>query len=500
MDYLIISHLFYENKLIPPHIAAGINLSFFPAGVLFRHSGAFFIRRSFIGQKLYTVVFKQYIRTLIAEGYSIEFFMEGGRSRTGKLILPQVGFLYFLIEAIKSGYNNDLVFVPISINYDRILEEKAHMKELKGDEKQVESVRNVVKGRKLLRKKYGKVYVSFNEAITLQEISESVADEKRLPAEIASKIFVRINEVTVVTSFALVTSAILMVSERGFSGETLKEIVIKLFDYLVYSNARMSDVLLDRSNLCEITENVIQTYLQDRILEQIKLDIKDEEDSIEDFYVLKDDNRSRIGFYKNNIIHYFVPVAFVSLVILNNNREGRALLMDVEKEYEFIKEFFSREFVYSDADSDTGRTIEYLYNDSVLTGTDDGVISIDKQRLNDIKLYAKMIKDQLESYYIVLKTLTGLKEKRIKRNRLIVTIRKTGYRMYHIGEIDLAESLSVPNYNNAVDKFSSAGILKGGDRLREKVEVEIVDIDKAKEFQEKIRGYLNILTVHAGGD
>ena len=92
MDYLIISYLFYMNNLFPPHIAAGVNLSFFPLGVIFRHSGAFFLRRSFKGLKLYPVIFKQYVKTLVSEGYSIEFFIEGGRTRTGKLVFLNSGF------------------------------------------------------------------------------------------------------------------------------------------------------------------------------------------------------------------------------------------------------------------------------------------------------------------------------------------------------------------------------------------------------------------------
>ncbi|HOD16701.1 MAG TPA: 1-acyl-sn-glycerol-3-phosphate acyltransferase, partial [Spirochaetota bacterium] len=172
MDYLIVSSIFYENKIIPPHIVAGSNLTFFPMGPVFRRSGAFFMRRSFRGLKLYPVVFKQYIKTLINEGYSIEFFIEGGRSRTGKIMLPKMGILKYLIDAIEEGYNKDMMFVPITISYDRILEESSYHMELKGKEKEKESTSNFVKSSSLLKRKYGKVYLSFNEPFSFREFRE----------------------------------------------------------------------------------------------------------------------------------------------------------------------------------------------------------------------------------------------------------------------------------------------------------------------------------------
>ncbi len=491
MDYLIISHLFYENRLIPPHIAAGINLSFFPFGTLFRHSGAFFIRRSFIGQKLYMVIFRQYIRTLIEEGYSIEFFMEGGRTRTGKLISPQLGFLHFLIEAVKSGYNEDLVFVPISINYDRILEEKTHMKEIKGKEKEAESIKSVMKGSRVLKKTYGKVYVSFGEIFTLKEISAEVSNDRKLPAEIANRIFNRINDVTVVTSFAITSCAILLLSERGFSGEALKRIIERLYDYLVYSKARMSETLQDRFNIEEIMKHVLHTYLHDRILEQLKIVEKKKEVHIEDFYVLKDDNRTRIGFYKNNIIHFFVPIAFVSCAILRSGG-GKAALADIKAGYHFLRDLFSREFVFTEGDDNIDKVLEYLKSASLIDMNEAGDIVIAGGRSSDLLIYSKMILDQIESYYVVIRTIVDLKENRIKRSKLLVNVRKTGYKMYHLGGLSLAESLSVPCFINAIDRFSNAGILKGGDRLRDDAEVDIGDLDRAREFEKTLKEYISI--------
>ncbi|MDZ7695962.1 MAG: 1-acyl-sn-glycerol-3-phosphate acyltransferase [Deltaproteobacteria bacterium] len=132
IDYLILNYVLYRHHMHVPRIAAGKNLNFWPIGHFFRKSGAFFIRRSFKGARLYAVIFKRYIKALLQEGHPLEFFIEGGRSRSGKLILPKIGFLSILVEAYMEGYCDDLTFVPAAIVYDRIIEEKTYLKELGG--------------------------------------------------------------------------------------------------------------------------------------------------------------------------------------------------------------------------------------------------------------------------------------------------------------------------------------------------------------------------------
>ena len=126
VDYLILSYMLYHHDLPCPLIAAGKNLSFWPMGPLFRRGGAFFIRRSFRGAVLYSRVFAEYVHTILDEGYSVEQFIEGGRSRTGKLLMPKLGLLSILLNAQKNGACEDLIFVPVSIGYDRVLEEKSY--------------------------------------------------------------------------------------------------------------------------------------------------------------------------------------------------------------------------------------------------------------------------------------------------------------------------------------------------------------------------------------
>ena len=121
MDYLLLSYLLYHQGLVPPHIAAGINLNFFPVGSIFRSWGAFFIRRTFKGNRLYSTIFREYLAELFYRGYSVEYFIEGGRSRTGRLLEPKTGMMSMTIQALQRGLTRPISIVPVYIGYEHVL-------------------------------------------------------------------------------------------------------------------------------------------------------------------------------------------------------------------------------------------------------------------------------------------------------------------------------------------------------------------------------------------
>ncbi len=132
MDYLLLSYVLYKEGMVPPHIAAGINLNFFPAGPIFRKGGAFFLRRSFKGNKLYSTIFREYLAELFSKGYSVEFFSEGGRSRTGRLLEAKTGMLAMTIQAMLRGLHRPVTLVPVYIGYEHVMEVSSYAKELRG--------------------------------------------------------------------------------------------------------------------------------------------------------------------------------------------------------------------------------------------------------------------------------------------------------------------------------------------------------------------------------
>jgi glycerol-3-phosphate O-acyltransferase len=143
VDYLILSYIFYQQKIPLPHVAAGDNMNFWPLGYIFRQSGAFFLRRSFQGDDLYADVFATYLETLLREGLPIEFFLEGGRSRTGKMVMPKYGMISMILRAYQDKVSDDIALLPVYLGYDRIIEEHSYLAELSGAAKKNESALDV---------------------------------------------------------------------------------------------------------------------------------------------------------------------------------------------------------------------------------------------------------------------------------------------------------------------------------------------------------------------
>src|SRR5690606_38798402 len=171
MDYLLLSYLLFTRGIVPPHIFAGINLNLPVIGTLLRKGGAFFARRRFRGNALYSAVFREYMAQLVAGGYSIEYFIEGGRSRTGRLLPPKGGTLAMTVRAYLRQPTRPVLFQPIYIGYEKLMEGNSYLDELTGKPKEKESIWQLLTGiPKVLRSNYGQVVVNFGEPIRLGEV------------------------------------------------------------------------------------------------------------------------------------------------------------------------------------------------------------------------------------------------------------------------------------------------------------------------------------------
>src|SRR5437762_3644767 len=170
IDYMILSMICDDYGLQPPHVAAGDNLNFWPVGRLLRAGGAFFIRRSFKGDRIYSATMGAYVKRLLQDGFSQEFFIEGGRSRTGKLLAPKFGMLTLEVDAWLTGVKADAYFAPVSLSYEKIVEARSYQHELLGGEKQKEDAKALLSATKVLRSKYGRIPTRVDEPISLAQL------------------------------------------------------------------------------------------------------------------------------------------------------------------------------------------------------------------------------------------------------------------------------------------------------------------------------------------
>ena len=238
-DYLLVSYTLYHAGLVPPHIAAGENLNLFAVGGFLRRCGAFYLRRKFSGDSVYTAVFRAYVESLIHRGYPIEFYPEGGRSRTGRLLAPKTGLLSMVAEAGLKQRARKVALVPVFIGYDKCWEVNTYAKELRGAKKQKESVEGLLKASKILGKSHGKAYINFGEPLVLQDyadqhlpgwreqftpqIDEPPESFKQFVSDLALETSRRTNAAAVANPVGLAAIALLASPQRAVSSDELVE-------------------------------------------------------------------------------------------------------------------------------------------------------------------------------------------------------------------------------------------------------------------------------------
>lgn len=447
IDYLVLNHILFLNHLHIPRIAAGKNLAFWPLGNFFRKSGAFFIRRTFRGARLYSTVFSGYIKALLQESTPLEFFIEGGRSRSGKLILPKIGFLSILIDAYREHYCEDLIFVPTSIVYDRILEGQAYLKELGGGKKKAENLQQFVGIRRFLKKKYGKIYIRFGQPISLKQyLTEKPYPEDKKHKQLAFHIIRSINKATLVTPMAVMASAILAKHRKGFQ---MPEIMETAEAFLKFLKARGVPVADSLQHCEKAIADTLNALLRSHVLEAIK-----DVDESEMFYYAKEEKKPELEFYKNSMIHCFIPEAFVALSLLTGNEEltpREKVVMD----YVFLKRVFRHEFIFEEdtqaPETEVNSILDDFLQTSLLVKSDVRAgYSLTRPGFDQVTVWANLVKTFLESYWIATRAVIKRQKDGKKRSDMLKSMTYLGQRYHRLGLIDHLEAVSQINFKNAI--------------------------------------------------
>ena len=456
IDYLVLNYILLEYHMHVPRVAAGRNLAFWPMGHIFRKSGAFFIRRTFQGARLYARVFSRYIKALLAERHPLEFFIEGGRSRSGKLILPKVGFLSILLEAFREGYCEDLFFVPVSISYDRILEEKAYIRELSGLKKERETFVQMMRARRFLKRKYGKIYVRFASPVSLKEyLKTSLPLQQPLNHELGLDIIRSINRISLVTPISLVATAILARHRKGFNLAQLMETVKILLDFVKNQGVPLASTLTDR-------ENAIREALAILVQWKVLTMVEATGEGGEAYYSADDEKKMKLAYYKNNIIHFFVPSSFVAISLLASEEDAVGYEA-VVREYRFLCDLFRKEFVLErnrGTDEEIAQILEGFVAKKYIERYEGGSsFRITRKGLELLPIWGAQVKGFLESYWIAAKALLDEGEKKVKKTERMKNMENLAVRFQKLGLISFPESISDINFGNAL-KFLEEEILR----------------------------------------
>ncbi len=354
IDYLLLSYILYVNGYSLPHIAAGLNLNLPIVGGILRRGGAFFLRRSFAGNKLYAIVFNTYLKELVQRGHSLEYFIEGGRSRSGLLLPAKPGMLSMTVQAYLSEPLRPVVFVPVYFGYEKLLEGRSFTNELAGGKKRKESLLGLFKALNTLREVYGRVYVSIGKPIELnaflnQHIPDwqSKADTSKNPGSsdgtvslvktesylnmvstLGREILTNINSAVSVTPVSLVASLLLASPGKASGQQELQdqlELTIKLLKNLYPNNVSgtHSTSLEDESLSIVLPDSQPNTWIE----QTSKLGfLKLTDSELGRIVKIKPRQKTSLMYFRNNILHLFVVPSLIACLFTQQRSVSRKRL------------------------------------------------------------------------------------------------------------------------------------------------------------------------------
>ncbi|MCS3470516.1 glycerol-3-phosphate O-acyltransferase [Pseudomonas sp. JUb42] len=330
IDYLLLSYLLFRNGLTPPHIAAGINLNMPVIGGLLRRGGAFFMRRTFKGNPLYTAVFNEYLHTLFTKGFPVEYFVEGGRSRTGRMLQPKTGMLAITLRSFLRNSRTPIVFVPVYIGYERVLEGRTYLGELRGAAKKKESIFDIFKVIGALKQRFGQVSVNFGAPIKLAEFLDHEQPDWReqelgpqfKPAwlnettnRLGERVARHLNEAAAINPVNLVALALLSTQRMALDDQAMER-VLELYLTLLRRVPYSPHTTLPEGDGRALIEHVKAMDL-----------VSEQKDALGRILYLDEQNAVLMTYYRNNVLHIFALPALLASFFQSSSRMSREQLL-----------------------------------------------------------------------------------------------------------------------------------------------------------------------------
>lgn len=480
LDTLVMNVALHDNGLPRTHVFGGINMAFWPMGTIFRHAGTVFIRRDTRGNPVYTFTLREYIGYLVEKRFSLQFYVEGGRSRTGKLLPPKLGLLAYVAEAFRQGRADDVVIVPVSIAYDQLQEVREFSHEAKGGAKAGESIAWLVKSFREQRGRFGRIYVRFGEPLSLRQALAGVpdGDEERLALQkVGLEVSRRINEVTPITATALVTLGLLGAQGRAL---TLDQVRATVHDPLAFALRRDLPITRNVRDL-ESNEGVERALGE---LERHDVVVR-YVGGTEPVYVIGRDQHLAAAFYRNTIIHFFLIGALAQAALARTSvvktddpvatfweavLAGRDLL-----KFEFF--FEPRDDFRAAVDAEL-RFQDPEWEQHVAEGPD-GINEV-LRRVRPLTAHT-VLRSFLEAYGVVAAALVGHDDAELDERRFLAECLALGRQLQLQQLISSPESLAKPLFSNALELAQSRGLVGAPIEARreflEEIRAAIRDVD-----------------------
>lgn len=461
VDPLLIGYAMFRSGMVPPQQAAGLNLDFWPVGWLLRHSGAFYLRRSFRGETLYREVFSAYVRYLLAENYVTVVYIEGTRSRDGKLASPRTGYLGILEESLRIGVCSDVTLVPVFMGYDKVPEEGSHIKEMAGGRKVGESVKGFTSIYRSVNSKLGRAYVKFGEPSSMRSLLEHHDIDG-----VAGLLSEGINKVTPLTERSLAACALLSGGEEWISAEDVDEAAGLL---LSFASQRGAPLYTDMKGARKAVERLVEEGY-----------VVPESHSGDNGYRLEGGGRRFLEYNKNTPVHHFITEALVATSLRGHPDDLTVRKSWIVDDMEFLRDILGQEFILSRGgcwDAAVDRAISEMREPAAAA------------------VFASLIEPQLEGYAVVATAVGRLEPgSEMSRDELVQRCFKEGSRMLAEGAIRREESISRVTFKTAIRRFTRMGFLtelrERGDDGKETVTVSPGERPDAAELACRLRSFL----------
>ena len=468
IDYLLLGYITYAEGLHMPHIAAGINLNMPIIGGLLRRGGAFFLRRSFKGNRLYAAVFDAYLQQVLSRGYSIEYFIEGGRSRTGRLLAPQGGMLMMTVHSYIKEPKRPVVFVPFYFGYERLIEGDSFIGELGGAEKKKESLFGLVRTIKSLSENFGKVYVNVAEPIELDPLLDRLHGGWRdtelkngerptwlggVVDELGQEIMQGINSAAAVTPISLLALALLATPKQKVgAGELRRQLQLSL-DML--RRFRYSDLI------------TLPDMTPDEIIEHGEmLDvISRTSHPMGEVIHMAEETAVLMTYFRNNILHLLaVPASVACCFIQGRELEHAELQRLIRLIYPFMQKELTLKWPYDDIDDVTTEAIEALIEMGLLTRSRNKKIltrpPAGSEKAYQLLMLGQSMVPMLQRFYLVIAILIRNGSGNLTRARLESQCQQSAERLSMIYGLHSPDFFNKTLFQDFIRKVQDQGVLK----------------------------------------
>ena len=471
IDYLLVSYFVYHNGLVPPHIAAGVNLNLPIVGRLLRKGGAFFLRRSFRSQPLYSAVFHEYFAQIMSNGTAIEYFIEGTRSRTGRLLQPKGGMLSMTVRSFLRTRTRPVMFQPIYVGYERLVEGNSYTAELSGKEKKSESLLDLFKVFGILKQRYGQVHVSFAEPIFLDDMLDQYepawrdqateSDDKPawltpLVNDLGQRIMVGMNKATHVNAINLL-AVILLTTRKLAIGRD--ELIAQLN---LYRNLLECSTYSDRTTVTEKSaEEIIQYGIDLGVVETI-------ENPLGDIISVVPEQSVLLTYFRNNIAHLIAVPSLVASCFLNADEVERNNLHRIARAvYPFLK--FELFLPWDDEQFDDAidHCLEWLTDKNLLACKEDnGLMSKPKGGSPEdlqLRILGHAMLQTFERFYITVAVLAKNGSGKLTRAELERLCTLTAQRISLLNEFAAPEFYDRNLFRHFISLLRETGVLTTND-------------------------------------